>query len=463
MKLRRSNSGIDDAPVRTPNAIFLPAPGSGALPGRARKRRRRRPAKGSIVLPVWLKPICCCLKKEKEKGPSVSTESKYNIALPIALWYCLGVVSIASSKLLLSTGTTAVPPLVLTFQQVFLGQAWIWMLFKFIFTKQHSVTRTDPIEAIYHQPLAWQHFQQKPLYYLKHELTIDQYLCATGFFFTAGFLFTNIGFSVASASFVETIKAVEPLSSAAVAVGFQLEPNLSPTEWSSLGVMVVGMMCSTVGNAFHAGDSSLLQSVLTTLLVLTANACFSIRGVFQKWFRQAERLDPLQVESMNDCVLQYHLLRVGVLVVLVPTVLLHGYGVVVRSLDMVLHTPFISILYYYIAASINAAAFASYNLASSYLLSRIPVTQHAAWNGLRRVFAIAVTSILFQVSISWMGVAGIILSVASFWVFSQAAAERKMQSQTISRIPATSSPARTSATSSSSSSSTTVLPLHSSK
>ena len=67
-------------------------------------------------------------------------------------------------------------------------------------------------------------------------------------YFTFGFLTTNYCFERTSASFVETIKAAEPITSAVVAVGWGIE-TLGSREVISLLVIVSGVLLSTWGNA----------------------------------------------------------------------------------------------------------------------------------------------------------------------------------------------------------------------
>jgi drug/metabolite transporter (DMT)-like permease len=70
----------------------------------------------------------------------------------------------------------------------------------------------------------------------------------TALYFTFGFLATNYSFERSSASFVETVKAAEPITSAAVAVGWGIE-TLGSREVASLLAIVSGVLLSTWGNA----------------------------------------------------------------------------------------------------------------------------------------------------------------------------------------------------------------------
>ena len=65
------------------------------------------------------------------------------------------------------------------------------------------------------------------------------------------------------------------------------------------------------------------------------------------------------------------------------------------------------------------------SLASTYILSRISVVHHAAFNCVRRIFAIVVTSIVFRVPITFIGSVGVILSFVGFMVFTYTKATKK--------------------------------------
>ena len=67
------------------------------------------------------------------------------------------------------------------------------------------------------------------------------------------------------------------------------------------------------------------------------------------------------------------------------------------------------------------------SLASTYVLSRISVVHHAAWNCVRRIFAIVITSILFQVPISTLSMYGIAFSILSFFSYSRFKRRRLQQ------------------------------------
>jgi drug/metabolite transporter (DMT)-like permease len=73
-----------------------------------------------------------------------------------------------------------------------------------------------------------------------------------GLFNALDFLASNTSFSHSAASFVETIKASEPITTTAIA----LIDKLRFPEAVSLGVLVSGVLCSTFGNTSDAVDTT---------------------------------------------------------------------------------------------------------------------------------------------------------------------------------------------------------------
>jgi len=103
--------------------------------------------------------------------------------------------------------------------------------------------------------------------------------------------------------------------------------------------------------------------------------------------------------------------QIGVLLLIAPTVFLNGIELSMNLRDT---GGLVGILRYSLLALVNGMAFTSYNLASTYILSRISVVHHASLNCLRRVFAIISTSMIFGNPITTMQMAGIALACAGF-------------------------------------------------
>lgn len=285
-----------------------------------------------------------------------------SILIAIAIWYILGIVSISTTKILLVHG---IPPLVLTVQQLLIGST----ILKFFITWQNNnaatTTTTNLSVATEDHPKKEikNEYAKVPLEDLENggsttptpistttsttaittvhnsDRSLSQlwkeapYLVISGICFTLGFLATNFGFETSSPSFVETIKAAEPLTSAGLAVGYGLE-SLSFVEWSSLATLILGVLASTLGNAsmpmtstmtsrtsntIIPTSSSLWDSLLSCTIVMVSNLCFSLRGLYQKWYLQLEGSTKPKAEE-----LQVQMQQLGVWVLIGPTVL--GYG-----------------------------------------------------------------------------------------------------------------------------------------
>jgi len=127
----------------------------------------------------------------------------------------------------------------------------------------------------------------------------------------------------------------------------------------------------------------------------------------------------------------------GILLCLIP-VLLFDMPHVIRELwDVSDKARFMLswvFLRYVSIAVINGFAFTSYNLASTYILTRISVVHHAALNCIRRVFAIIVTSIVFRVPITTLSAFGIAVSVGGFFSFSHFKMKRLRRPRPLSSL-----------------------------
>jgi drug/metabolite transporter (DMT)-like permease len=146
-------------------------------------------------------------------------------------------------------------------------------------------------------------------------------------------------------------------------------------------------------------------------IVMISNLCFSFRGLYQKLFRKQE------IVVMDDLNLQYRMQQMGVALFIVPVLLQHLLFSSSLSTTTMMENSgpnASSYMSYWLLALVNGCAFTCYNLASTYILSRISVVHHAAINCIRRVFAIVVTSILFGVPITLGGGIGIALAVVGF-------------------------------------------------
>jgi len=221
--------------------------------------------------------------------------------------------------------------------------------------------------------------------------------------YTLGFVFTNMAFSVVTASFAETVKSAEPISSVILGYIILNEVVTAPT-YATLVPIVVGVSISCVHD-----DSFDFMGFLYAAI---SNICFSGRAVLAKKLLK-------QFPGAIDEVGMFHRISLVGLVVLVPlTILTEGreiYALCTGDSTMVsTYIELLSLLF------INGCAYACYNLMSFLVLSRTNLVTHAVLNCFRRVFIIVFTSLYFKVEISqfnMMGVAMAVLGVCLFAYF----------------------------------------------
>jgi len=92
------------------------------------------------------------------------------------------------------------------------------------------------------------------------------------------------------------------------------------------------------------------------------------------------------------------------------------------------------VLQYCSLSLVNGLAFASYNLASTFILTRVSVVHHAALNCIRRLFAIVVTAFAFGIRLSFIGISGIMVSIVGFMAFTHYKVKRQSQPRPLSSL-----------------------------
>ena len=393
-------------------------------PGRARRKRgkfQKSTSHQSFAKRCYARWI---------QGVARSAATSGALVVAVALWYGLGVVSIATSKLLLTQYAGAVPPLVLTVQQLLIGTAVLRAALQGRFLSSPGLQPAAPPGATAQRQRRWSYVSPPPPTRSTNPFTslgIHPKLGVAGLFFTCGFWTTNVAFGGAAASAVETIKAAEPLTSAAVAWLWQIE-ILGQAECISLGTIVAGVAVSTLGgsatSAATATTTSAMASLQTCVIVICANLCFSFRGLYQKLLRA----DGMQLDDLN---LQFRMQQVGVAFLIGPALIWEGPAVLQYWWQ---HGGGQHALRFCLLSIVNGLCFTGYNLASTFILSRISVVHHAALNCLRRVFAIICTSLYFKVPLTWLGMCGIGLSTAGFLSFTHYKVQRQRQPKPLSSL-----------------------------
>ena len=238
-------------------------------------------------------------------------------------WYVLGVLSISTTKIILRDYSQIISPLGITLQQLLIGSLFL-QLWTISEQPQHTRSNTSyKKKRIKHDG---DHEKNDHQYQQRTESSWNKstfYLISISISFTLGFLFTNYSFSAADASFVETIKASEPITSATLAYLYSIE-TLGVQEVFSLIAICIGVLISTIGNHHHDHDttsiitstvttsakaitimttSNIKQSLLSSGIVMCSNLCFSFRGLYQKLYRSSMKQQSSQSSSTTSLVI----------------------------------------------------------------------------------------------------------------------------------------------------------------
>lgn len=258
--MRSRHIGYDDPEQHHSDSLLTP--GSPAMSS-AKNNSGSTPASVSYAQRVPGKLLKHSAKKKKSKNSSSQSSRKRSMQLSmpllILIWYSLGVVSISTSKILLSRYTS---PLILSVQQFFLGQ---------IYLSQLIDTSIKDSKVSYEKNLI---------------------LCSL--FFSAGFVLTNLSFNLTSAPAVETVKSGEPITSAIIATLGGVDSITIP-EAGSLFVLITGVLLSTSSGA--SGEIG----ARTFGVVMLSNLAFSARGLYQK----------RMPKFASGAHLQYHMQQIG--------------------------------------------------------------------------------------------------------------------------------------------------------
>ena len=243
------------------------------------------------------------------------------------------------------------------------------------------------------------------------------YLVAASY--TLGFLVTNAAISIAAPSFVETIKATEPLSTVAMA-----RVILGDRErWFTLMALVpivvgVAMACSG-GSAF---------STAGMLLAFASNLAFSGRAVLTK---SLKRDHPSVQVTRSDACLFYHVCRCG-LGLLIPFALLLDARPLLASFTSGVPGGAVRAG---ILLALNGLAHALYNGVSFVVLAKVSITTHAVLNIVRRVLVIAIAASIFSTPISKFNWVGVSLAVLGVVAFAQSKAHGSMRTRPKGLLP----------------------------
>ena len=209
--------------------------------------------------------------------------------------------------------------------------------------------------------------------------------------YTFGFIFTNIAFSIVTASFAETVKSAEPLSSVFLGYFFYREGTSIHT-YLSLIPICTGVAISCIDD--------LSFSLYGFLAAAASNFCFSGRAVLTKHlFRKFPN-------CIDEISMFAQISKVGLIILIPFMILLES-----RMIISLLYNESYKVTEMLILLIINGCAYSTYNISSFLVLSRTNLLTHAVFNCFRRVFIILFTCYYFQVALSPMNITGVGVAV----------------------------------------------------
>jgi len=359
-------------------------------PGTASKedRRAKRDVYAAAYLGYHSSHVQQQMEKTEENGGGASggggfASSYFVIPVMVLIWYSFAIAAVTLSKKIMME--VRLPNLLCTAQ--FLSAFVATNMLEDVMGSGHSqdghlhgkevVRRTRPPN------FTWQMAQIAVSY-------------------TFGFVFTNLAFSVVTASFAETVKSAEPISSVIMGFFVLSEVATLPTYLTLIPI------CAGVSISCFHDDGFALNGFL---FAAASNLCFSARAVLAKKMLK-------QFPGAVSEVEMFRLISLMGLGVLVPLTLVSEGAEIYAfffSGDATMTQTYIELLS---LLFLNGCAYATYNLTSFLVLHRTSLVTHAVLNCFRRVFIIVFTSIYFNVEISTFNMLGVAMAVLGVLLFS---------------------------------------------
>lgn len=230
-------------------------------------------------------------------------------------------------------------------------------------------------------------------------------LWKTSITYTLGFIFTNLGFSIATAPFVETVKSSEPISTVLLAFFLLGEVDAVQT-YACLIPIVIGVAMASLGD--------MTMTFAGFLAVQGSNLGFSARAVYAK---KLKRTHPESGSAKNDVELFYNVSKLG-LFLLVPCAPMDFKTVMAHfSVDSFDPLRLLGTMV------LNGVFYTSYNLFSFMVLSEVSTSTHAVLNVFRRVVIITVTTIFFGTPTTAFNRGGVVIAVLGVLGFTKSKAK----------------------------------------
>jgi solute carrier family 35, member E1 len=204
-----------------------------------------------------------------------------------------------------------------------------------------------------------------------------------------------------TASFAETIKSAEPLSSVFLGYFYFNEGNTLSTYLTLLPIcMGVSISC------MHDGSFGLLGF----LCAATSNLCFSSRAVLTKHLFRVQK----ESITMDEVCLFTHISQIGLVVLIPLTMIMEGKQILEFVKDENANSQLWELAF---LLGVNGVFYSIYNLTSFLVLSRTDLISHAVLNVFRRVVIIVFTSYYFSIVLLPLNVIGIAIAVFGVLLF----------------------------------------------
>lgn len=283
---------------------------------------------------------------------------------------------------------------------------------------------------------------------LKSLFVCNKYVLVIGLTYTFGFICTNVAYSLSNPSFVETVKAAEPISSVALEYIFFYE-YISWTTYSTLIPICTGVAMACLGGQKHSFH------VIGFMITVVANVCFSGRSVVAKQLFKREGSTSVtsdeiaspdvevnmnapsssQLKELQQVLLFAQVSLIGCVVLLFVVLTLDGEVVYsmyaacssrIRTSETA-ENALLSNRSCSIDSGIvgmwllNGIAYTAYNLCSFLVLQETSVATHAVLNAGRRVVVILSTCLLFSTTFGIFQICGLVLAVCGVMAYAMSA------------------------------------------
>jgi solute carrier family 35 protein E1 len=306
--------------------------------------------------------------------------SRRMTALFIFVWYMTGAFTNSSSKLALASLPASLP-LTLTAVQHLSASACGFVVYRLLRLQPYKpLPAAGEVSAEARRALGW--------------------LCVV---YTLGFSLTNASFGAVNASFVDTVKAAEPISTVLLAQLFLANERITARVGAALLPIVGGVALSSMAEAS--------ASLIGLAFALGSNFCFSARSIAAKLVGKR-----MGADRMDGANLFVHVNRLG-LVALVPAVLaLEGRQLAALALSL----PAARLLASLRLFLFNGVMYYLNNQMNFLVLEQVDTLTHGIINCGRRVANILFAIMWFGNRVTAFNGAGISLALAGGFLYVRA-------------------------------------------